>query len=107
MTAAGGPALAEDILAVVGRSAAGRAAAGRSAGGREGRRVPPAGASWSRCGFADCIRLTGVPQGADVQGRPATAGGLPRAGGAARQFPPVAQAPAPAAPPALFPPPLP
>src|SRR5260370_4660737 len=93
MTAAGGPALAEDILAVVGRSAAGRAAAGRSAGGREGRRVAPAGASWSRCGFAHCIRLTGVPPGADVQGRPPTAGRLPRADGRAREFPPLARPP--------------
>ncbi len=74
----------------MGRSAAGRAAAGRSAGGREGRRVAPAGASWSRCGFADCIRLTGVPQGADVQVRPATAGGLPGADGVAGEFPPMA-----------------
>ena len=36
--------------------------------------------SWSRSGGADCIRLTGLPAGADVQVRPGTAaapGGLP------------------------------
>ena len=36
--------------------------------------------SWSRRGGADCIRLTGLPAGADVQVRPGTAaapGGLP------------------------------
>ena len=29
--------------------------------------------SWSRRGGADCIRLTGLPAGADVQVRPGTA----------------------------------
>jgi hypothetical protein len=41
-------------------------------------------ASWSRSGDADCIRLTGLPAGADVQVRPGTAaaaGGLPPTAG--------------------------
>ena len=46
-------------------------------------------ASWSRSGGGDCIRLTGLPAGADVRVYPGTAV-LPETAGAPDGLPPMA-----------------
>jgi hypothetical protein len=51
--------------------------------GRLSRQIAAAGVSWSRCGGADCVRLTGLAPQADVQVHPGLTG-------LAGEFPPMA-----------------